>query len=87
MVCTMVHLVWIGTKATVLLKVVYIIVLESTEPIGCADILKVKVAVTYVRDSFSISTRVALAQNTKTGENIPNYHELYQISIKYNKKL
>jgi hypothetical protein len=33
-------------------------------------------------------TRVArffLVQNTKTGKNIPNYHELYQISIKYNK--
>jgi hypothetical protein len=33
-------------------------------------------------------TRVArffLVQNTKTGKNIPNYHKLYQISIKYNK--
>jgi hypothetical protein len=38
---------------------------------------------------FLTATRVArffLVQNTKTGENIPNLHELYQISIKYNKR-
>jgi hypothetical protein len=28
--------------------------------------------------------RFFLVQNTKTGKNIPNYHELYQMSIKYN---
>jgi hypothetical protein len=36
-----------------------------------------------------IQTRVArffLVQNTKMGEKIPNYHELYQIPIKYNKR-
>jgi hypothetical protein len=27
-----------------------------------------------------------LAQNTKTWKNIPNYRELYQMSIKYNKR-
>jgi hypothetical protein len=26
-----------------------------------------------------------MVQNTKMGTNIPNYHELYQMSIKYNK--
>jgi hypothetical protein len=30
--------------------------------------------------------RFLLVQNTKTGENIPNYHKLYQMSIKYNKR-
>jgi hypothetical protein len=25
-------------------------------------------------------------QSTKTGKNIPNYHKLYQMSIKYNKR-
>jgi hypothetical protein len=30
--------------------------------------------------------QIFLVQNTKTGKNIPNYHELYQMSIKYNKK-
>jgi hypothetical protein len=30
--------------------------------------------------------RFFLVQNTKMGENIPNYHELYQMSIKYNKR-
>jgi hypothetical protein len=29
-------------------------------------------------------TRFFLEQNTKTGKNIPNYHEVYQMSIKYN---
>jgi hypothetical protein len=29
--------------------------------------------------------RFFLVQNTKTGKNIPNYHELYQMDIKYNK--
>jgi hypothetical protein len=36
-----------------------------------------------------MGTRVArffLVQNTKTGKNIPNYHELYQVAIKYNKR-
>jgi hypothetical protein len=30
--------------------------------------------------------RFFLVQNTKTGENVPNYHELYQMSIQYNKR-
>jgi hypothetical protein len=30
--------------------------------------------------------RFFLLQNTKTGENVPNYHKLYQMSIKYNKR-
>jgi hypothetical protein len=30
--------------------------------------------------------RFFLVQNTKTGKYIPNYHELYQMSIKYNKR-
>jgi hypothetical protein len=37
-----------------------------------------------------MGTRVARffsAQNTKTGNNIPNYHEIYQLPIKYNKRL
>jgi hypothetical protein len=29
--------------------------------------------------------RFFLVQNTKMGKNVPNYHELYQLSIKYNK--
>jgi hypothetical protein len=36
-----------------------------------------------------VETRVArfcLVQNTKTGKNIPNYPELYQMFIKYNKR-
>jgi hypothetical protein len=28
--------------------------------------------------------RFVMVQNTKTGKSIPNYHELYQMSIKYN---
>jgi hypothetical protein len=31
--------------------------------------------------------RFLLVQNTKTRKNIPNYHELYQMSIKYNKTI
>jgi hypothetical protein len=27
--------------------------------------------------------QIFLGKNTKTGKNIPNYHELYQLSIKY----
>jgi hypothetical protein len=37
--------------------------------------------------TFIIVSRVArffLVQNTKTGKNMPNYHELYQMSISYN---
>jgi hypothetical protein len=37
----------------------------------------------------TLATRVArffLVQNTKTGKNIPNYRELYQMSIEYNKR-
>jgi hypothetical protein len=30
--------------------------------------------------------RFFLVQNTKTGKYITNYHELYQMSIKYNKR-
>jgi hypothetical protein len=30
--------------------------------------------------------RFFLVQNTKTRKNIPNYHGLYQMSIKYNKR-
>jgi hypothetical protein len=30
--------------------------------------------------------RFFLVQNTKTGKYIPNYHELYQMSLKYNKR-
>jgi hypothetical protein len=30
--------------------------------------------------------RFFLVQNTNTGKNIPNYHEQYQMSIKYNKR-
>jgi hypothetical protein len=30
--------------------------------------------------------RFFLVQNTKMGKNIPSYHELYQISIKYSKR-
>jgi hypothetical protein len=30
--------------------------------------------------------RLFLVQNTKTGKNIPNYHELYRMSIKYKKR-
>jgi hypothetical protein len=29
--------------------------------------------------------RFFLVQNTKTGKHIPNFHEQYQMSIKYNK--
>jgi hypothetical protein len=27
--------------------------------------------------------RFLLVQNTKTGKNIPNYHKMYQMTIKY----
>jgi hypothetical protein len=30
--------------------------------------------------------RFFLVQNTKTGKNTPNYHKLYQMSVKYNKR-
>jgi hypothetical protein len=30
--------------------------------------------------------QIFLVQNTQTGKNIPNYHEQYQMSIKYNKR-
>jgi hypothetical protein len=36
--------------------------------------------------TYSVWTRTArffLAQHTKTGKNIPNYHKLYQMAIKY----
>jgi hypothetical protein len=41
------------------------------------------------RVRISDKSRVArffLVQNTKTGKNIPNYHKLYQMSIKHNKR-
>jgi hypothetical protein len=31
--------------------------------------------------------RFFLVQNSKMGKNMPNYHELYQMSIKLNKRL
>jgi hypothetical protein len=35
---------------------------------------------------YSRVARFFLVQNTKKGKNIPNYHELYKISIKYSKR-
>jgi hypothetical protein len=40
--------------------------------------------------SSPVSSRVArffLVQHTKTGKNVPNYHKIYQMSIKYTKWL
>jgi hypothetical protein len=45
-----------------------------------------KNALLFKREIASKVARFFLVQNTKTGENIPNYHELYQMSIKYNKR-
>jgi hypothetical protein len=43
----------------------------------------------YVRRGESAICRVArifLGTKYQNGKNIPNYHELYQLSIKYNKR-
>jgi hypothetical protein len=39
----------------------------------------------FLRKAAVRVARFVLVQNTKTGKNIPNYHELYQMSIKYKK--
>jgi hypothetical protein len=39
-----------------------------------------------VRRLGSRVARLFLVKNTQTGENIPNYHELYKMSIKYNNR-
>jgi hypothetical protein len=42
-----------------------------------------------VKQLLIAQSRVArffLVQNTKTGKNIPNFHKLYQMSIKYSKR-
>jgi hypothetical protein len=35
---------------------------------------------------FRRVARFILVQNTKLGKNMPSFHELYQMSIKYNKR-
>jgi hypothetical protein len=48
-----------------------------------------EIFVFYLADDASFRSRVArffLVQNTKTVKNIPNYQELYQMSIKNNKR-
>jgi hypothetical protein len=60
---------------------------KTTHPgMKLATRLRNLVLETGLRARDSLCYRVArffLVQNTKTGENIPNYHKLYQMAIKY----
>jgi hypothetical protein len=72
---------WIGSRAKAKAK-------EAEPAIGTtdsSDVLPTRKTVSSRRP-----TRVAryfLAQFTNTGQNIPNYHKIYQMSIKYTKCL